>query len=112
MADTKPTAIETPEELLEEEIEELERNTLNSGRIWAIAAVGLSLLAGAAFLITWWDNKSQSGKVPTFAPESIRLIEPTGFAFGRDVAWAHPAFADRCVFVRNDKEIVCLSLAK
>jgi outer membrane protein assembly factor BamB len=32
-------------------------------------------------------------------------------AFGRTVLWTHPAFADRCAFMRNDKEIVCVSLA-
>jgi outer membrane protein assembly factor BamB len=26
--------------------------------------------------------------------------------------WAHPAFADRCVFVRNDQEIVCVPLVE
>ncbi len=41
-----------------------------------------------------------------------RLIEPTGAAFGRKVVWSHPAFADRCIFVRNDKELVCFSLAE
>jgi outer membrane protein assembly factor BamB len=40
------------------------------------------------------------------------LLAPTGEAFGRDVLWSHPAFAGRCVFARNDKEIVCASLAK
>jgi outer membrane protein assembly factor BamB len=29
----------------------------------------------------------------------------------RKVLWSHPAFADRCMFARNDKEIVCVSLA-
>ena len=33
-------------------------------------------------------------------------------AFGRMVVWSHPAFAEKCVFVRNDKEVVCYSLAK
>ena len=41
-----------------------------------------------------------------------KLVEPTGEAFGRKVVWSHPAFADRCVFVRNDKECACFSLAK
>lgn len=40
------------------------------------------------------------------------LIDPTNECFGRDVVWSHPAFAEKCVFVRNDKEIVCVSLAK
>lgn len=39
------------------------------------------------------------------------LLEPTNEAFGRHVVWSHPAFANKCVFVRNDKEIVCVSLA-
>jgi outer membrane protein assembly factor BamB len=30
---------------------------------------------------------------------------------GRRVIWSHPAFADRCVFARNDREIVCVSMA-
>ena len=40
------------------------------------------------------------------------LVDPTSKAFGRSVAWSHPAFADRCVFARNDRELVCVSLAK
>ena len=40
-----------------------------------------------------------------------RIIEPTGVAFGRSVWWSHPAFANRCLFARNDKELICLSLA-
>ena len=30
----------------------------------------------------------------------------------RDVVWSHPAYAGKCCYVRNDSEIVCLSLAK
>jgi outer membrane protein assembly factor BamB len=41
-----------------------------------------------------------------------KLLEPTGAAFGRKVVWSHPAFAGKCLFARNDKEIVCFSLAK
>jgi outer membrane protein assembly factor BamB len=40
----------------------------------------------------------------------MKLLEPTGLAFGRDVVWSHPAFAEKSVFARNDKEIVCVSL--
>jgi outer membrane protein assembly factor BamB len=28
------------------------------------------------------------------------------------VCWSHPAYANRCVFARNDRELVCASLAK
>ncbi|MDX1961912.1 MAG: PQQ-binding-like beta-propeller repeat protein [Pirellulales bacterium] len=41
-----------------------------------------------------------------------KIIEPTGTAWGRALVWSHPAFANKCVFARNDKEIVCVSLAE
>jgi outer membrane protein assembly factor BamB len=41
-----------------------------------------------------------------------KLLEPTNVAMGRDIVWSHPAFANKNVYARNDKEIVCYSLAK
>ena len=41
----------------------------------------------------------------------IKLLEPTGDAFGRKVVWSHPAFANGCIFARNDKELICVSLS-
>jgi outer membrane protein assembly factor BamB len=41
-----------------------------------------------------------------------KMLEPTGTAFGRDVLWSHPAFANKCIYARNDKELICVSLAK
>lgn len=41
-----------------------------------------------------------------------KVVEPTNNAFGRSVVWSHPAFAEKCAFVRNDKELVCVSLAE
>lgn len=35
------------------------------------------------------------------------LLDPTNTDAGRPVIWCHPAFANRCVFWRNDKEMVC-----
>ncbi len=40
----------------------------------------------------------------------MHVLEPTAECFGRRVVWSHPAFAGRCMFARNDKEIVCVSL--
>lgn len=42
----------------------------------------------------------------------MSMIEPTAENWGRKIVWSHPAFANRCVFARNDKEIVCYSLAE
>ncbi len=39
------------------------------------------------------------------------LIDPTNRDPGRLVVWSHPAFANKSVYARNDKEIVCVSLA-
>jgi outer membrane protein assembly factor BamB len=42
------------------------------------------------------------------------LLDPSSAAsgaFARDVLWSHPAFANRCAYVRNDKELLCVSLA-
>jgi outer membrane protein assembly factor BamB len=41
-----------------------------------------------------------------------KVLEPTGAYAGRPVVWSHPAFANRCVYARNDKELICASLAK
>jgi outer membrane protein assembly factor BamB len=40
------------------------------------------------------------------------LLAPSQTARGREVVWSAPAFADRAVFVRNDKEIIRVNLAK
>ncbi|MDB6037088.1 MAG: outer rane biosis protein BamB, partial [Verrucomicrobiales bacterium] len=40
------------------------------------------------------------------------ILEPSNTAAGRDVVWTHPAFANHCAFIRNDKELVCVNLGK
>jgi outer membrane protein assembly factor BamB len=40
------------------------------------------------------------------------LLAPTNQAFGRDVVWSMPAFANRRMYVRNDEECICVDLAK
>ena len=55
--------------------------------------------------------------IARLSPESYdevsrtKLLDPVGVGLGRRIVWSHPAYADRCVFARNDKEIVCASLA-
>ena len=38
------------------------------------------------------------------------ILAPTSHINNRTVVWSHPAFAQQCVFARNDKELVCVSL--
>jgi outer membrane protein assembly factor BamB len=50
------------------------------------------------------DGYREAGRMP--------LIEPTaGYRAAGPVCWAHPAFANKHVFARNDRELVCISLA-
>ena len=39
-------------------------------------------------------------------------VKPSGEAFGRSVVWSHPAYANRTAYIRNDKEIIAVDLAK
>lgn len=63
---------------------------------------------------------SESGELiiaqlsPTGYSELARakILEQTHEAFGRSVIWSHPAFANRALYARNDREIVCVSLAE
>jgi hypothetical protein len=44
--------------------------------------------------------------------DRAHILEPMpSTRSSRLVVWSHPAFAHRCVFARNDKEIICVSLA-
>ena len=43
------------------------------------------------------------------------LIDPTTAQLNRKgigVTWSHPAFANKHVFIRNDKELVCADLSR
>ena len=45
--------------------------------------------------------------------DRAHLIGPDGVDLRqRKVVWSHPAYARRCCFVRNDSEIICVSLAE
>ena len=41
----------------------------------------------------------------------MHVLDATSECFGRSVVWSHPAFANRKLFARNDREIVCVDLS-
>ena len=43
--------------------------------------------------------------------DRAQVIQPSNNAFGRDVVWCMPAFANRRMYVRNDNECICVDLA-
>jgi hypothetical protein len=67
----------------------------------------------------WMFNERGELIVSKLSPKGFEeidratLISPTTEQLRRrdGVTWAHPAFANRSVFARNDKELVCASLA-
>jgi len=63
------------------------------------------------------ENEKGDLIIAKLTPEGYReisrthLLDPTNPAPGRDVVWSHPAFANRCIYARNDKELVCADLS-
>ncbi|MDZ4657731.1 MAG: PQQ-binding-like beta-propeller repeat protein [Bythopirellula sp.] len=78
--------------------------------------------SGTAFIVRqgdryWLFNESGDLIIAKLSPEKyeeldrVNIIKPTNNAFGRDVVWCMPAFANKKLFVRNDAEIICVDLA-
>ena len=67
---------------------------------------------------TWMFNEHGELIISELSPEGFyeisrtKIIEPTKKQLPRGVTWAHPAFANRHVFIRNDKEMVCIDLSE
>lgn len=43
--------------------------------------------------------------------DRAKVIEPSNFAFGREVVWSMPAFASKHAYIRNDNRIICVDLS-
>ena len=81
---------------------------LNSG-----ASIQLTSNGDSVFLFTDKGELIQAQLTPQGYKEisRTRLLEATYPFGGRKVAWTPPAYANRHVFARSDKEVVCASLA-
>ena len=68
----------------------------------------------------WMFNERGELILGTLSPEGFheisraQLIEPTTAQLSQrgGVCWSHPAYANKHVFARNDRELVCANLAK
>jgi outer membrane protein assembly factor BamB len=103
-------------------------------RLWATHAAtgGKSLRWGNAFIVQLGEgsdryilfNEMGDLILCRLTPEKYveisraKVLEPTNTmapsgmkGVKRYVIWSHPAYAGRCVFARNDREIICVSLA-
>lgn len=77
------------------------------------ACVHLTPNGDAVWLFTDEGNLIRARLTPKGYEELSRahLLEPTSIFSGKLLAWVPPAYANRHVFARNDKELVCASLA-
>ncbi len=93
-------------------------------RLWETFAPtsGKSERWGHAFVVKHRDRSfifSEKGDliIAKLTPEKYEeisrahLLDPVNRDPGRPVVWSHPAFANKRAYARNDKEIVCVSLA-
>jgi outer membrane protein assembly factor BamB len=93
-------------------------------QLWETYALvgGKKADCGTAFLVPQGDryvifNDSGDLILANLSPKGYeeidraRILEPVEASRGRQVVWAHPAFADRSVFARNNKEMVRVSMA-
>jgi hypothetical protein len=95
-------------------------------RLWEdLSAVTKNRWANIHFIAheqqTWMFNEHGELLITDLSPQGIKilsrakLIEPTTGQLNRNgtgVAWSHPAFAYSCVFVRNDKRLICAYLGE
>lgn len=77
------------------------------------ACVHLTLNGSSRYLFTDQGNLIQARLSPAGYTElgRLHLIDPTSPLFDKKFVWAAPAFANRHIFVRNDAELRCFSLA-
>ena len=66
---------------------------------------------------TWMFNEHGELIISELSPNGFKeisrtkIIEPTKEQLPRGVTWSHTAFANKHVFARNDKEMVCIDLS-
>jgi len=77
------------------------------------ASIHVTLIGEAVLLYTDRGELIRARLTETGYQEQsrTRLLEPTTPFSGRNVAWPPPAYANRRIYVRNDKELICASLA-
>ena len=67
---------------------------------------------------TWMFNERGELLIAKLSPEGFteidrtQVIRPTTEQLRQrgGVCWAHPAFAEKCMFIRNDEKLICVDL--
>ncbi len=102
-------------------------NATNGDRIWETLAAttpdGKEMRWANAFIVKNGDryflfNEKGDLIIANLTPKGYEelsrahIIDPVNRDPGRLVVWSHPAFANRRIYARNDKEIICVDLAQ
>jgi outer membrane protein assembly factor BamB len=97
--------------------------TASGARVWEdLTVTPRGVKWGTAHMVqngktTWIFNEQGEVIIAELSPAGFRqisrakLIEPTDRLPGRKVCWSHPAFANRRIYARNDRELVCGDLS-
>ena len=97
-------------------------DAISGDRVWESEEAVKPGLFGTAFFVEHgddvfvWNDQGElvlgrlSPKGFTVASRA-KLLETSENTRGRDIVWCAPAFADRCAFVQNGKELICISLS-
>jgi len=79
--------------------------------------------SGTAFVVRSNDlfylfNESGELVIAKMSPQGYeeldrtKIIDPSNFAFGREVVWCAPAFANGSIYVRNDEQLIRVPLTQ
>lgn len=81
---------------------------------WSTAFIVPAPTPKNAFIFNEHGEMILASLTPTGFKEigRTKLMEPTNHDAGRPVLWSHPALANRSVYWRNDREVVCIQLDK
>jgi outer membrane protein assembly factor BamB len=76
------------------------------------ASIHLTPNGQVTFLFTDEGNLILARLIPAGYHETgrVHLLKPTSVLGTRRLAWVPPAYANRCIFARNDEELICVSL--
>ena len=96
----------------------------NGDRVWSDQTLIENGRWGTAFFVqngdrTWIFTENGDLVIARLTPQGFEristthLIDPTTFLPNRsgNILWSHPAYADKCIFVRNDLELICVDLS-
>lgn len=99
-------------------------NAISGDRVWSDQTLLENGRWATAYFVqngdrTWITTEKGEIIIAKLTPKgferfsSAQLITPTTDLRGRNhpIDWSHPAYSHRCIFARNDREIICVSLA-